>query len=81
MKNKLSSGSTRAKPLNRPMKSERFTTRLVPEGFPIAFELDKDSGFRWIDCYDITIDDLLNGTVWYWSLPQGNNVRSVNDLR
>jgi len=35
---------------------------LSPEGYPIAFELDKDSGFRWIGCYDISIDDLLNGT-------------------
>ncbi len=35
---------------------------LAPEGCPIAFELDKDSGFRWIGCYDINVDDLLNGT-------------------
>ena len=35
---------------------------LSPEGYPIAFELDKDSGFRWIGFYDISVDDLLNGT-------------------
>lgn len=35
---------------------------LSTEGFPIAFELDKDSGFRWIGFYDISVDDLLNGT-------------------
>jgi len=34
---------------------------LAPEGCPIAFQLD-DDGFRWIGEYDISIDDLLNGT-------------------
>lgn len=35
---------------------------LAPEGCPIAFELDRDSGFRWVGAYDISIDDILNGT-------------------
>lgn len=35
---------------------------LAPEGLPIAFELDRGNGFRWIGCYDISIDDILNGT-------------------
>lgn len=35
---------------------------LAPEGCPIAFELDKDNGFRWVGAYDISVDDLLNGT-------------------
>jgi hypothetical protein len=39
-----------------PLKSS-----LAPEGCPIAFQLD-DDGFRWIGAYDISIDDLLNGT-------------------
>jgi len=34
---------------------------LAPEGCPIAFQLD-DDGFRWIGAYDISVDDLLNGT-------------------
>lgn len=35
---------------------------LAPEGEPIAFELNKETGFRFIGKYDISIDDLLNGT-------------------
>ena len=35
---------------------------LAPEGCSIAFELDRDNGFHWIGCYDISVDDLLNGT-------------------
>lgn len=34
---------------------------LAPEGEPIAFELNKGTGFRFIGKYDISIDDLLNG--------------------
>lgn len=36
---------------------------LAPEGKPIAFELNHDTGFKWIGHYDITLDDLLNGFV------------------
>ncbi len=35
---------------------------LAPEGDPIAFELNKETGFRFIGQYDISVDDLLNGT-------------------
>ena len=35
---------------------------LAPEGEPIAFELNKETGFRFIGKYNISIDDLLNGT-------------------
>ena len=35
---------------------------LAPEGDPIAFELNKETGFRFIGKYDISVDDLLNGT-------------------
>ncbi len=35
---------------------------LAPESSPIAFELDRDNGFRWVGAYDISIDDILNGT-------------------
>ena len=34
---------------------------LAPEGEPIAFELNKETGFHWIGYYDISIDDLLSG--------------------
>ena len=32
---------------------------LAPEGEPIAFELDRENGFRWLGHYDISVDDLL----------------------
>lgn len=34
---------------------------LAPEGEPVAFELDKENGFRWLGHYDISVDDLLSG--------------------
>lgn len=34
---------------------------LAPEGEPIAFELDKENGFRWLGHYDISAGDLLCG--------------------
>ena len=34
---------------------------LAPEGEPIAFELSKENGFRWLGHYDISVDDLLSG--------------------
>lgn len=34
---------------------------LAPEGCPIAFELDKETGFRWVGEYDISVDDILGG--------------------
>jgi len=36
---------------------------LAPEGRTIGFELDPDTGFRWIGVLDMTIDDLLSGTM------------------
>ena len=36
---------------------------LAPEGKSIAFELNPESGFRWIGTYPISIDELLGGTV------------------
>ena len=36
---------------------------LAPEGDPIAFELNKETGFRFIGKYEISVDDLLNGTI------------------
>ncbi len=34
---------------------------LAPEGKPVAFCLDPDTGFSWIGEYDITADELLSG--------------------
>ncbi len=34
-------------------------SNLAPEGKPIAFELNDDYGFRWIEGYDISQDELL----------------------
>jgi len=38
-------------------------SNLAPEGSSIAFELDPDSGFRWIGAHPVTIDELLSGRV------------------
>ena len=35
---------------------------LAPEGKPVAFCLDPETGFSWIGEYDITADELLSGT-------------------
>lgn len=34
---------------------------LAPEGKPVAFCLDPETGFEWIGAYDITADELLSG--------------------
>ena len=34
---------------------------LAPEGEAVAFELDKESGFRWLGQYEISVEDLLAG--------------------
>ena len=34
---------------------------LAPEGNPVAFCLDPETGFSWIGEYDITADELLSG--------------------
>ncbi len=34
---------------------------LAPEGEPIAFELNKETGFKWLGHYDISLDELLSG--------------------
>jgi DNA helicase HerA-like ATPase len=38
-------------------------SNLAPEGKPIAFELNDDYGFRWIEGYDISQDELLGDSV------------------
>lgn len=34
---------------------------LAPEGKSVAFEMNRESGFRWIGHYDITVKELLSG--------------------
>ncbi len=34
---------------------------LAPEGDSIAFELNKETGFKWLGKYNISVDELLNG--------------------
>jgi len=34
---------------------------LAAQGKSVAFELNKETGFRWLGHYDITVDDLLAG--------------------
>ncbi len=36
---------------------------LAPEGQAIGFELDPDSGFRWLGVLPITIDEMLSGAI------------------
>jgi len=38
-------------------------SNLAPEGSSIAFELNPDTGFRWVGAHQITIDELLSGKV------------------
>jgi len=38
-------------------------SNLAPEGSPVAFELSEDYGFRWIEGYSITQDELLGDSV------------------
>ena len=52
-------GRVKDSPETRVMAHQKSS--LAPEGEPIAFELNKETGFRWIGHYDISIDELLNG--------------------
>ena len=52
----------------------QIKSSLAPEGEPIAFELNKETGFRFIGKYDISIDDLLNGVATTSKLEQGEKL-------
>lgn len=54
-------GRLKSNPEIRIMAQDKSS--LAPEGKPIAFELNKETGFRWIGQYNITVDDLLSGYV------------------
>ena len=43
-----------------PLSLSDISTKL-PEGKPVAFCLDPETGFSWIGEYDITADELLSG--------------------
>lgn len=47
---------------------------LAPEGESIAFELDKENGFRWLGHYDISVDDLLSGILKEKKSEQAENL-------
>lgn len=40
----------------------QIKNNLAAEGEPIAFELNKKTGFKFLGKYEITVDELLNGT-------------------
>ena len=52
----------------------QIKSSLTPEGEPIAFELNKETGFRFIGKYDISIDDLLNGVATTSKLEQAEKL-------
>ena len=52
-------GRVKDSPETRVMAHQKSS--LAPEGEPIAFELNKETGFHWIGYYDISIDDSLSG--------------------
>ena len=52
----------------------QIKSSLAPEGEPIAFELNKETGFRFIGKYDLSIDDLLNGVATTSKLEQGEKL-------
>ena len=56
----------------------QIKSSLAPEGEPIAFELNKETGFHFIGKYDISIDDLLNGTSSVSKLEQAEKL--LNDM-
>ena len=52
-------GRIKEKPQVRVIAHDKSS--LAPEGVSVAFELDKEEGFKWIGEYDISSSDLLSG--------------------
>ena len=57
----LTVGRIKDKPTTRAFAHGK--SNLAPEGASIAFELDPETGFRWVGVYPITIDELLSGSM------------------
>ena len=53
-------GKVRKDPTTRVLLHEKSS--LAPPGETLAFHLGDDQGFRWIGAYEITADELLNGS-------------------
>ena len=63
----LTLGRIQGKPTLRAFAQGK--SNLAPEGKAIAFELDPETGFRWIGEYPITIDELLQGVLIHKDSP------------
>lgn len=61
MRSVLTLGRIQGKPHMRAFAQGK--SNLAPEGAAIAFDLDPDTGFRWVGEYPITIDELLQGAL------------------
>jgi RecA-family ATPase len=57
----LTVGRIKGKPYTRAIAQGK--NNLAPEGAAIGFELDPQTGFRWIGTIQITIDELLSGVM------------------
>lgn len=57
----LTVGRIKGKPYTRAIVQGK--NNLAPEGAAIGFELDPETGFRWIGTLPITIDELLSGVM------------------
>lgn len=56
----------------------QIKNNLAEEGDPIAFELNKKTGFKFIGKYEITADELLNGTSHFSKTEQAEKM--IKDL-
>ena len=74
----LTVGRLRGKPYLRAFAQGK--NNLAPEGKSIAFELNPDSGFRWIGVYPITIDELLGGGASHETVSERAQALLVTEL-
>lgn len=57
----LTVGRIKGQPYTRAIVQGK--NNLAPEGAAIGFELDPDTGFKWVGVLPITIDELLSGVM------------------
>ena len=62
-----------------PLSLSDISTKL-PEGKPVAFCLDPETGFLWIGEYDITADELLSGAGGNTATKTDQSERLILDL-